>query len=111
MKTLFINATNEYGSSAYIPLPSYIQGKPYDIPFSASVKNYMFYGILWAAWGTGKSDFELSESSVDNDGGCFYVMPVNDDDISYLGSGKICLGGRHSSEADVPSQGSGRQQG
>ena len=93
VKTLFINAANDYGSSAYIPLPSYIQGKPYDIPFSASVKNYMFYGILWAAWGTGKSDFELSENSVDNDGGCFYLMPVNDDDISYLGSGKISLGG------------------
>lgn len=91
--TLFLNASNDYGKTSYIPLPSYIQGKPYDIPFSASVKNYMFYGILWAAWGTGKSDFELSENSVDNDGGCFYLMPVNDDDISYLGSGKISLGG------------------
>lgn len=93
VKTLFINAANDYGSSAYIPLPSYIQGKPYDIPFSASVKNYMFYGILWAAWGTGKSDFELSKNTVDNDGGCFYLVPKNDDDISYLGSGKINLGG------------------
>ena len=93
VKTLFLNASNNYGESAYIPLPSYIQGKPYEIPFSASVKNYMFYGILWAAWGTGKSDFELSKNSVDNDGGSFYLVPKNDEDISYLGSGKINLGG------------------
>lgn len=93
VKTLFVNAANSYGESSYIPLPSFIQGKPYEIPFSASVKNYMFYGILWSAWGTGESDFDLSDTSVDNDGGCFHLMPVNSDDIAYLGSGKISLGG------------------
>lgn len=93
VQTLFVNAKNAYGESSYIPLPSYIQGKPYDIPFFASVKNYMFYGILWTAWGTGKSDFELSTTSVDNDGGSFYLMSQNKEDIAYLGSGKICLGG------------------
>ena len=93
VQTLFVNAANKYGESAFIPLPSFIQGKPYDIPFSASVKNYMFYGILWSAWGTGQSDFELSDQSVDNDGGCFYLMPRDSEDIAYLGSGKINLGG------------------
>lgn len=93
VQTLFVNASNKYGESAYTPLPSFIQGKPYDIPFSASVKNYMFYGILWSAWGTGQSDFELSDQSADNDGGCFYLMPRADEDVAYLGSGKICLGG------------------
>ncbi len=93
VNTLFVNAANSYGESSYIPLPSFIVGKPYEIPFSASVKNNMFYGILWSSWGTGKSDFDLSYESVDNDGGCFHVMPVNSDDISYLGSGKINLGG------------------
>ncbi len=91
--TLYVNAANKYGESSFIPLPSFIIGKPYDIPFSASVKNYMFYGILWSSWGTGTSDFELSTESVDNDGGSFYVMPKNADDIAYLGSGKINLGG------------------
>ena len=85
VKTLFVKAKNSYGESSYVPLPSYIQGKPYEIPFFASVKNYKFYGILWSSWGTGKSDFELSTNSVDNDGGSFY--------IAYLGSGKIRLGG------------------
>lgn len=93
VQTLFVNAANKYGESSFIPLPSFIQGKPYDIPFSASVKNYMFYGILWSAWGTGQSDFELSDQSVDNDGGCFYLMPKNSEDVAYLGSGKINLGG------------------
>lgn len=93
VKTLFVNAANQYGESSYAPLPSYIVGKPYEIPFSASVKNYMFYGILWSAWGTGSSDFDLSTESVDNDGGSFHVMPKDADDIAYLGSGKICLGG------------------
>ncbi len=93
LMTLYVNATNDYGESSYAPLPSFIIGKPYDIPFAASVKNYMFYGILWSAWGTGKSDFDLSTESVDNDGGCFHVMPVDADDIAYIGSGKINLGG------------------
>lgn len=74
VKTLFVKAKNSYGESSYVPLPSYIQGKPYEIPFFASVKNYKFYGILWSSWGTGKSDFELSTNSVDNDGGSFYIV-------------------------------------
>ena len=45
VKTLFVKAKNSYGESSYVPLPSYIQGKPYEIPFFASVKNYKFYGI------------------------------------------------------------------
>lgn len=53
VKTLFVKAKNSYGESSYVPLPSYIQGKPYEIPFFASVKNYKFYGILWSSWGTG----------------------------------------------------------
>lgn len=93
VKTLFVNAKNSYGESSYVPLPSYIQGKPYEIPFFASVKNYKFYGILWSSWGTGKSDFELSTNSVDNDGGSFYIVSKNKEDIAYLGSGKIRLGG------------------
>ncbi len=93
MNTFYVNAANKYGESSYIPLPSFIIGKPYEIPFSASVKNNMFYGILWSTWQTGKSDFVLSTESVDNDGGCFHVSPVSSDDISYLGSGKISLGG------------------
>ncbi len=91
--TLYVNASNKYGESSYIPLPSFIMGKPYTIPFFASVKNYMFYGFLWSAWGTGKSDFDLSTESVDNDGGSFHVSPVSADDVSYIGSGKITLGG------------------
>ena len=93
VKTLFVKAKNSYGESSYVPLPSYIQGKPYEIPFFASVKNYKFYGILWSSWGTGKSDFELSTNSVDNDGGSFYIVSKNKEDIAYLGSGKIRLGG------------------
>lgn len=93
MNTFYVNAANSYGESSYIPLPSFIVGKPYEIPFSASVKDYKFYGILWSIWQTGKSEFELSTESVDNDGGCFHVSPVSGDDISYLGSGKINLGG------------------
>ena len=93
VKTLFVKAKNSYGESSYVPLPSYIQGKPYEIPFFASVKNYKFYGILWSSWGTGKSDFELSNNSVDNDGGSFYIVSKNKEDIAYLGSGKIRLGG------------------
>ena len=93
VKTLFVKAKNSYGESSYVPLPSYIQGKPYEIPFFASVKNYKFYGILWSSWGTGKSDFELSTNSVDNDGGSFYIVSRNKEDIAYLGSGKIRLGG------------------
>ena len=93
VKTLFVKAKNAYGESSYVPLPSYIQGKPYEIPFFASVKNYKFYGILWSSWGTGKSDFELSTNSVDNDGGSFYIVSKNKEDIAYLGSGKIRLGG------------------
>ena len=77
VKTLFVKAKNSYGESSYVPLPSYIQGKPYEIPFFASVKNYKFYGILWSSWGTGKSDFELSTNSVDNDGGSFYIVSKN----------------------------------
>ena len=92
-RTLYVNAANSYGESSYIPLPTFILGKPYEIPFAASVKNYMFYGILWTSWGTGSSDFDLSTESVDNDGGCFHVMPYNTEDIAYLGSGKINLGG------------------
>lgn len=93
VKTIFVKAKNSYGESSYVPLPSYIQGKPYEIPFFASVKNYKFYGILWSSWGTGKSDFELSTNSVDNDGGSFYIVSKNKEDIAYLGSGKIRLGG------------------
>lgn len=93
VKTLFVKAKNSYGESSYVPLPSYIQGKPYEIPFFASVKNYKFYGILWSSWGTSKSDFELSTNSVDNDGGSFYIVSKNKEDIAYLGSGKIRLGG------------------
>lgn len=91
VKTIFVKAKNSYGESSYVPLPSYIQGKPYEIPFFASVKNYKFYGILWSSWGTGK--FEFSTNSVDNDGGSFYIVSKNKEDIAYLGSGKIRLGG------------------
>ena len=93
VKTFYVNAANSYGESSYIPLPSFILGKPYGIPFSASVKDQKFYHVLWSSWGTGKSDFDLSTESVDNDGGCFHVSPVSSDDISCLGSGKITLGG------------------
>lgn len=93
VKTFYVNAANKYGESSYIALPSFVIGKPYDIPFSASVKDYKFYGILWTAWGTGTSDFDLSTESCDNDGGSFHVMPYNTEDIAYLGSGKINLGG------------------
>lgn len=110
VKTLFVKAKNSYGESSYVPLPSYIQGKPYEIPFFASVKNYKFYGILWSSWGTGKSDFELSTNSVDNDGGSFYIVSKNKEDIAYLGSGKIRLGGVDAPKTDVPSQGRRGQQ-
>lgn len=97
VKTLWLAAKNEYGASAYKPMPSIMLGKPYEIPFAESVAQKMLHGRLWTTDKIGNSDFWISDDTypdcVDNDNGSFYMKSEGSDDWAYLCTGKIALDG------------------